>query len=240
MIEVLIAKMNKVANRIVKISRAVRTDMYGDGSQGNVFYGTPGSEAPLMYETVYDNANFYRIPLNAPAHYKNLYIDEGTTLSTWGDYGTILVQDTLTLKGTISSANTHSGNYAASTNTPTVAYQLKMLGETTQLYTTNFFITGGTGNPAFGGGSVQGGGCLVVYYTGLEDKEGRDLGKNFGNCIQVNGGSGNATTSGGCLIIAARHIVLQDSSRLSVIGGDGQNADRAGLALTYKMEGYSL
>ena len=53
MIEILLAKMNQITNRLVRISNAQQNDMYGDGAQGNVFYGTPESSPSTLYDTTF-------------------------------------------------------------------------------------------------------------------------------------------------------------------------------------------
>ena len=240
MIEILLAKMNQITNRLIRISNAQTNDLYGDGAAGNVFYGTPASSPSTLYQTIFNDKSEYKFPLDTNAHYKNLYIDTGTTVKPWGDYCTILVQDKLTLAGSISVANTHSGAYSKTDIVPNVSYQLKMLGETTQLYNTNFFITGGTGNTLFGNGSACSGGCIVVYYTNLKNEFGIDLGSNWGNSIRLLGGTNNVKTSGGCLLIAARNVILHSTGVLSAEGGNGESTANQGVQLLYKLEGNSI
>ena len=234
MIEVLFARINKLKNILVKASASSSADVYGDGVLGNVFYGTPDSTIPSGYDSVFNSANEYNMLYNCPLHYKNLYIDSNVTLKSMSDYVTILVNDTLHLYGNIYLANTHSGSYAASQNIPSSYEQFIMYGESTPLITSNFFVTGGKGNPMFGNAS-NGGGCLVVYYSKLLDYNGADRGSNWGTSLKILGGSGSTGNSGGCLLIAARNVVLGPAGSLDVSGGDNTNTQTKGVSLMYKL-----
>lgn len=238
MIEILLAKMNQITNRLVRISNAQQNDMYGDGAQGNVFYGTPNSSPSTTYETQFIDKTDYKFPLNTSSHFKNLYIDTGATVKPWGDYGTILVQDKLTLAGTLSVSDSHTGAAAKSDIVPDVEYQLRMLGETTQLYNTNFLLTGGSGtnNSIFGNGSSCGGGCIVIYYTKLTNEFGVDLGENWGNSIRLLGGTDSSVdSSGGCLLIAAKNVILHSTGVISATGGNAISTANKGISLLYKI-----
>ena len=241
MIEILLAKMNQITNRLVKISNAQQNDMYGDGAQGNVYYGTPESSPSTAYETTFTNKTNYKFPLNTSSHFKNLYIDAGATVKPWGDFCTILVQDTLTIAGTLSVANTHTGNAVKSDIVPDVEYQLRMLGETTQLYNTNFILTGGSGSGVIGGGSSRSGGCIVIYYTTLTNAFGVDLGENWGNSIRILGGTDSSeNSSGGCLIIAAKKVILHSTGIISATGGDAALTRNQGISMLYKIGNTTL
>lgn len=243
MIEILLAKMNQITNRLVRISSAQQNDMYGDGAQGNVFYGTPESSPSTLYETTFTDKTEYKFPLNTSSHFKNLYIDVGTTVKPWGDYGTILVQDKLNLAGTLSVSNTHTGAASKSDIVPDVEYQLRMLGETTQLYNTNFLLTGGSGtnNKIFGNSSSCSGGCIVIYYTSLSNEFGVDLGENWGNSIKLlGGGVSTVDSSGGCLLIAAKHVVLHSTGSISAEGGNAISTANKGISLIYKIGDTSI
>lgn len=243
MIEILLAKVNQLSNRLIKLSTATTSDLYGTGSLGNVFYGLPGQAPDGVYDTVYNNASTYRPTLNGPLHYKNLTISQNVSLLSWSDYLTIMVQDTLTLRGTISVANTHSGNYVKTAATPTYLEQIKMYGESRFLVDSDFFITGGTGNPAFGN-SDKGGGCIAIYYDALkQDNENQTERDSWGTCLRYLGGSTSSaagTSSGGCVIIAARNIVIADTGHIDAYGGDNSNTNTAGIVLTYKLGGVDL
>lgn len=234
MIEILFAKINKLKNILTKASESSSADVYGDGLLGNVFYGSASSDVPDGYNTVYKSANSYDLLYNAPCHYKNLYIDTNVTLKSMSDYITILVNDTLYLYGNISLSNSHAGKYEASQNIPTSYEQFVMYGESTPLINSNFFVTGGSGNSMFGN-ATNGGGCLVVYYSKLLDYNGVDRGSNWGTSIKILGGSGATGNSGGCLLIAARNVVLGPSGSLDVSGGDNTNTQTKGISLLYKL-----
>lgn len=234
MIELLFSKINRLKNVLTKASALSSVDMYGDGVLGNVFYGSPDSTVPSGYDTVFNSANQYNVLYDSPLHYKNLYIDTNVSLGSMSDAVTILVNDTLYLYGNISLSNTHSGNYSASKNIPSSYEQFVMYGESSPLNKSNFFITGGAGNPMFGNAS-NGGGCLVVYYSNLKDSNGTDRGTNWGTSLKLLGGSGQTGTAGGCLIIAARTVELGPAGSLDVSGGDNSNTTTKGISLMYKL-----
>lgn len=241
MIEILLSKLNQIANKLSQVSAIASVDMYGDGSFGNVYYSyQPAGDPPIGYEKQYIGRQTYYLPIYAPAHYKNLYIDANTTLTQHSDYATILVKENLYLNGTIDLSNKHSGRYAASPVVPDSWAKCQMMGEGNFLLNTPFFITGGTGNPIFGNNS-RGGGCIVLYYTNLYDAAGVSRNGNFGGQIQVYGG-GNAgdNSSGGCLLIAARNIYLGNNGRIKCNGGNGTSSANPGMTLIYHQPGNQI
>jgi hypothetical protein len=239
MIEIIFSYLNRVKKQINSLISERSSDMYGTGELGNVYYGITNDQIP-------DFINFDKtiispessMPLVRPAHYKNLYIDEGVTLKSPGDWATILVQDTLYLRGNIDISNTHKGNYEKTSIVPDKLTRLLMYGETNYLVNEPFFITGGSNNPCFGNSNV-GGGFTAIYYGNAyaltdTDKKGSVV-SNLSTNVNVSGGSGNENTSGGCLIIAARNIVLTPSSRILNYGGDGSGTTALGIFCQYQM-----
>ena len=81
---------------------------------------------------------------------------------------------------------------------------------------------------------------FVVYYTNLKNEFGIDLGSNGGNSIRLLGGTNNVNTSGGCLLIAARNVILHSTGVLSAEGGNGESTANQGVQLLYKLEGNSI
>lgn len=246
MIEIIFSYLNRVKQRINSIIETGTSDMYGTGELGNVYYGPENSETvpdiiPFDKKILNDKPV---LPLARPAHYRNLFIDNGVVLSTIGDWGTILVNDTLYLRGEISASNSHSGGYKKTSIVPDQLPKLMMFGETTYLATSPFFITGGTGNPCFGN-AVAGGGFVGIYYgvanvlTSINTigSEIPRLTDTSGGNVNVN--SGTTGNAGGCLIIAARNIAIAEEGVISSCGGTGNSTSNKGLFCQYKMTGRS-
>lgn len=249
MIEIVLSYLNRARKRINAIVETGTADMYGTGELGNVYYGRSNStDIPTVID--FDKtilSNNPSLPLTRPAQYKNLYVDEGVTLNSLSDWGTILVSDTLYLRGTISVSNVHNGAYAHTTIKPDNVSKLLIYGETNYLITEPFFITGGTGNPFFGN-SQYGGGFVGAYYNKLnvlssdEDVIGAQiptLTTSTDGSVNINGGtSGN---SGGCLLIAARNIAIAETGQIKCCGGEGNstNTSISGLLCQYHMTGRS-
>ena len=72
MIEILLSKLNQIANKLSQVSAIASVDMYGDGSFGNIYYSyQPTEEPPIGYEQYIGRQTYY-LPIYAPAHYENL------------------------------------------------------------------------------------------------------------------------------------------------------------------------
>lgn len=245
MIEVLFSKINQIANKITRISKTRGMDIYGAGIRGNVYYGKKeGQVIPKGYETVYNTSDSYVIPFDGMLQYENLFIDTDVRLFGIGDFCTIYVNDTLTLRGCIDLSNTHSGNYSSSGSIPKSLTLIKMLGETEFLPNSDFYITGGTGNPYFGN-STYGGGFCGVYYSKAYDERNNEL-ISIDSNLKVSGGTAAAVnapfgTCGGCLFVVARKIVLPDeitdtSGRILCCGGNASGG-ASGTKFIYQIKG---
>ena len=46
MIEILLSKLNQIANKLSQVSAIASVDMYGDGSFGNIYYSYQPTEEP--------------------------------------------------------------------------------------------------------------------------------------------------------------------------------------------------
>lgn len=239
MIELLLGKINKISNRLTDVSNMLNVDTYGNGSAGKVFYGLNHNHIPVGYDTVNAGKDKYYFALNVNNQYDSLYIDEGTTLASMGDYTSLYVKNDLHLNGTLSISGTHSGTYVTTAYTPITAERIRMAGEYSFLLQTPFFITGGSGNSIFGGNSNSSGGCVIVYYANLFDENGNSRGTNWGNTINVLGApSGN---SGGCLLIAARNVYIGPNGHINSCGGTydtvGTIENTGGISFTYRRNG---
>lgn len=239
MIELLLGKINKISNRLTDILTKVDVDTYGNGSGGKVFYGINANNVPTGYDQAYIGKDSYQIPLNQNNQYDSLYIDEDTLLYSLGDYRTIYVKNDLYLYGTLSISGSHSGAYSQTEYTPNTIERIRSAGEYDLLLKKPFFITGGSGNPVFGGNSNSSGGCVIVYYANLFDANGNTRGTNWGNTINVLGSpSGN---SGGCLLIAARNIHIGNNGHINSCGGGadttGTQTSNSGIYFTYRRDG---
>ena len=240
MIEIIFSYLNRLKNKLSTISKEGTVDMYGAGDLGNVCY-TANSTAPefLKWDHVFNTGTTYPMPLTRAAHYKNLYIDTGVTLKSYSEVATIMVSDTLYLRGNISCSNTHTGKYYCTPNVPQYLTNLKIFGETNFLPSIPFCITGGTDNPIFGN-HAAGGGLCAIYYTDLlslasgSDRTDTTDNIQLSSYTNVNGGTGTST-AGGCLIIAARNIAIASSGRFQCFGGNGTGTSKRGVLLDYNV-----
>lgn len=244
MIEIIFSYVNRIKNRINNIVQEGAIDMYGSGELGNVYYGSPSDSLPtfLTWDHVNRTQDYYYLPLTRNASFKNLYIDSGVYLASQREWTTITVKDTLYLRGALSASNTHSGAYFKTGVVPSFLPNLKAFGETNYLINEPFCITGGTNNPCFGN-SQFGGGFLALYYTSAKalasetDSVGADL-PELNSYVNVKGGTLHDGTNhgcGGCLIIAARNVVIAPTGRIENYGNYGDTTAGAGLFCPYKI-----
>lgn len=239
MIEFLFAKLMQVNNRLKKIRDAASNNLFGDGMLGNVYIGkTEQLTEEIMHDYKTDFVNETGVctfPVIGTTNFKNLYIDTGSRLLFPGGITTIKVQETLTLKGMISVANTIPGACMKSSNCPSIRSIIELWSDQNVLTETEFFLTGGTGQTEIFK-ETPSGGCVGVYYCNIYDLDGLNLGTNFNNCVVINGAdSGN---SGGSLMIAANKIILGPTAYLTAAGGDGSNSSVAkkGLFLNHRLK----
>lgn len=268
MIEILLSKINKITKKAINSANTATTSIFGDGELGNAFYGNSASVVPAGFDIVStpeDGVSY--IPYNTKLSYNNLIIDKNCVLKALftQNYVTICVKDTLTLRGTISLANTQPLSEPASYSsnlvigsaylrvggtfftptyitlyTPLADAAINILGEQSFLPNTNFCYTGGyyidtTTNTAYSTG-----GCFCAYYAYLENENGVDLGKNFMSSVNIAGQKLTASTNlggGGCLLLSAKRIVLDVGGAFDVHGGDGTDTSAlgSGIFLNYKV-----
>lgn len=228
MIEVLFSRLNKLTSRLNIIATHTAQTAFGDGALGNWYVCTSNPTGlPATYQIKNTTLSSNYMPMLPSYNFKNLVIDTGATLSFRGDIAVIRVQDTLTLKGTISMAETHLGDTYQTIGSMCNPSNVQMSGEIAVLPDQGKFITG----------SYQSGGYCIVYYNLLQDQYNVNLGTNFGSSVNIKGGTDTTRIAGGYLCILAKTIILYPTGKLDVHGSDGSGASGSvsGHFLNYRL-----
>jgi len=259
MIAYILSKLNVIKNRVLRISNNMYHDLYGDGSLGDIYYGSdstaPNALLPADYTQIL-NSEGYWAQTNTSAirdksfkttwhptntvealhylptgrlYYNNLWIGPKTMLAARSDLAIIFVKDTLTLEQSWISSNS---THTISART-TYNSNLTALPKLKSMVESSVIIQ--TPEFIYTGANGSGGSIFVYYNTA---KVGPDLlrlkdANSIKAYLSAPGGSTD-TSSGGCLIVCAKNIRIVDpetlpSPAIEAIGGTGNNIDKPGI-----------
>lgn len=242
----------KLYKKLTSFIVEYQSDIFGVGTQGDVYIGDDDDKKPTGYKMWGTSNNVYTLPITTVPHFNNLVIEEGKSLTADTPYLFLYVRDTLRIKGGASVNLNGKGN-----NTYTYSPFLERpgVGQSTRAYTAaclklllssrdirtdlDLSVCGGNaGTIALSGGGAgsNGGGggglvciyhktnCLKAYNTETHEEQGVEP-----SFITANGGKkGGGTEGGGMLFIFAKNIVIETDSNqsthgsISSNGGDGK------------------
>ena len=231
MIEILLARLHQLTNKLRRIANHTTQNTYGDGLLGNWYIGTASENDDVTPNPKFDKyitydpnvKSYYQMPFHTIYNFENLTIDENAVLKLPGDSAVIRVRDTFTLYGTLNLSACHNGGQYY-TNGGRTWQEVHAMGSVTLLPERGFIATGASG---------QGGICVIYYNRIVNYKDQEISGLDFNTTnVLLNGGTG---LGGGYLVIIAKKVVLADNSRVDVRGGDGTNPGATGILYTYKL-----